>query len=122
MCILDEQDRPRITSEDYCPKLSSKHNADLLIGDSATLYAVMAHDEHVGKSRVENIGRTLEFWRRAGGIYCAYKGKQLQAQVLKRRGWDAARLKEEHWAAHHAWAGEKFYRLAVDLRGFYLKE
>ena len=37
------------------------------------------------------------------------------------RGWDDARLKEEHWRPHHDWAGREFYAMAVDLRGFYLK-
>ena len=37
------------------------------------------------------------------------------------RGWDDARLKEEHWRPHHDWAGREFHAMAVDLRGFYLK-
>ncbi|KAK9826471.1 hypothetical protein WJX81_002686 [Elliptochloris bilobata] len=68
-----------------------------------------------------NALRTIEFWRRASGVYAAYKGAQMKAAALRMRGWDDARLKEEHWRPHHDWAGKEFYTIAVDLRGFYLK-
>ena len=45
----------------------------------------------------------------------------MRASALRLRGWDDARLKEEHWRPHHDWAGREFYAMAVDLRGFYLK-
>ena len=48
--------------------------------------------------------RTLEFWRRASGVYVAYKGAQARAAFLsKARQWDADRLKEEFWKPHHTW-------------------
>lgn len=47
--------------------------------------------------------RTAEFWRRASGVYMAYKGAQLKAAYLKAKGWDDVKLKEEHWRPHHGW-------------------
>ena len=52
----------------------------------------------------EDTRRTLHFWRRASGVYFAYKGAQARAAFLsKARGWDADRLKEEFWKPHHTW-------------------
>lgn len=75
--------------------------------------------------------RTIDFWRRATGIYLAYKGKQAQEAALKSRAlsalvpgskpWDKERLEEELWKPHHEWAGKEMYELAVSVRGFYLK-
>ncbi len=30
-------------------------------------------------------------------------------------------VEETIWVPHHTWAGAELYRIAVDLRGFYLK-
>lgn len=30
-------------------------------------------------------------------------------------------MRDDFWSHHHAWAGEQFYSMAIDLRGFYLK-
>lgn len=77
--------------------------------------------------------RTADFWRRATGIYLAYKGRQAQEAALtsralallpgssSRRPWDRERLEEELWKPHHEWAGKEMYELAVSVRGFYLK-
>ncbi|KAK9908263.1 hypothetical protein WJX75_005060 [Coccomyxa subellipsoidea] len=80
-----------------------------------------SENEKFKNNPLENARRTAEFWRRASGVYMAYKGAQVRAAYLKRRGWDAQQLKEEHWQPHHSWAGKEFYSMAVDLRGFYLK-
>ena len=104
--------------------------------------------EEVQATPLVNAQRTFEFWRRASGVYVSYKGaqvrlfgakhvkpsrrsaafrdarrdlSQVKARALRTRGWDDARLKEEHWRPHHDWAGREFYAMAIDLRGFYLK-
>jgi hypothetical protein len=106
--------------------------------------------EEVQATPLVNAQRTFEFWRRASGVYVSYKGaqvsvclmgvnivkqsrrssavrdvrrdlSQVKARALRMRGWDDARLKEEHWRPHHDWAGREFYAMAIDLRGFYLK-
>ena len=77
--------------------------------------------DEVGGGPTNSALRTLHFWRRAGAVYAAYKAAQVKAFALRARGWDAARLTAEHWQPHHAWAGNEFYSMAVDLRGFYLK-
>lgn len=43
------------------------------------------------------------------------------AFLRKTKDWDADKLRTDFWAGHHAWAGEQFYSMAIDLRGFYLK-
>ena len=54
----------------------------------------------------EDTLRTLEFWRRASGVYVAYKGAQARAAFLsKAKGWDAEKVKEEFWKPHHTWYG-----------------
>ena len=54
----------------------------------------------------EDTLRTLEFWRRASGVYVAYKGAQARAAFLsKAKGWDADKLKDEFWKPHHTWYG-----------------
>lgn len=78
------------------------------------------HDR-IGGTRLENFARTAEFWRRSSGIYAAYKLAQVKAWALRKQGWDKERLTEKHWRPHHTWAGNEFHKLAVDLRGFYLK-
>ena len=63
-------------------------------------------DNHEVKERqpLHDTLRTLEFWRRASGVYVAYKGAQARAAFLsKARRWDADRLKEEFWKPHHTW-------------------
>ena len=81
----------------------------------------MADEGKIGGTRLENFARTAEFWRRSTGIYLAYKVQQGNAWRLKKQGWGPDRLRDEHWQPHHAWAGEQFHKLAIDLRGFYLK-
>lgn len=69
-----------------------------------------------------NAARTMDFWRRASGIYLAYKGAQVKglvAQQFLRKS--EADVKQEIWVPHHEWAGGEMYKLCVDLRGFYLK-
>jgi len=78
-------------------------------------------DLKFGGGRLSGPARTFTFWRRAAGVYGAYKARQVQAAVLKRAGWSADRLKEELWGPHHEWAGAELYDMAVTLRGFYLK-
>ena len=47
---------------------------------------------------------------------------QVRAAYLKKfKKWDADRLRDEFWEPHHTWAGNQFYTMAIDLRGFYLK-
>ena len=96
---------------------------------------------------LQQVGRIADFWRRGSGVYLAYKGAQVQGRLhhfahccrgrarnlssfpvqvraaflRKSRGWDAERLRTDFWAHHHTWAGQQFYEMAVDLRGFYLK-
>lgn len=65
--------------------------------------------------------RTVEFWRRASGIYLAYKFAQGRARLMELRGCSPEEVKEVLWTPHHSWAGAEMYALAVDLRGFYLK-
>ena len=62
-----------------------------------------SENEKFKNNPLENARRTAEFWRRASGVYMAYKGAQVRAAYLKRRGWDAQKLKEEHWQPHHSW-------------------
>lgn len=82
----------------------------------------MPEEEQRGEGgRFRNLARTAKFWTRAGGIYLTYKQQQIRAWTLQRQGWDAERLREHHWRPHHTWAGEELTKLAVDLRGFYLK-
>ena len=86
-----------------------------------TLGRSMPEEDRIGGTRIENFARTAEFWRRSCGIYLSYKVAQTKAWRLKRKGWDAERLRDHHWHPHHTWAGQELYQLAVDLRGFYLK-
>ncbi len=69
----------------------------------------------------QNSVRTMEFWRRCGGIYLAYKAAQTKQIFLKRRGWTSEELQQRLWRPHHAWAGREMYAICIDLRGFYLK-
>lgn len=69
----------------------------------------------------QNSKRTVEFWRRCGGVYLAYKAAQAKQIYLKRRGWTPEKLQERLWRPHHAWAGREMHAICVDLRGFYLK-
>ena len=46
---------------------------------------------------------------------------QLRATVLRAAGHSEIQLKENLWRHQHEWAGENMYKLAVDMRGFYLK-
>ncbi|CAG9460985.1 unnamed protein product [Pedinophyceae sp. YPF-701] len=69
----------------------------------------------------QSIYRTTEFWRRAIGIYGAYKVAQVRAAIRHAQGESEESLQEGFWADHHAWAGREMYKLSVDLRGFYLK-
>ena len=66
---------------------------------------LMAKGDEVKKRRpFEDTLRTLEFWKRASGVYAAYKGAQTRAAFLsKAGGWDAERLKEDFWKPHHTW-------------------
>jgi hypothetical protein len=79
-------------------------------------------DAAFGSGRLSGPARTFTFWRRAGGVYGAYKVRQAQAAFLRRvAGWEPGRIKAELWAPHHEWAGEELYDMVVTLRGFYLK-
>eukprot|EP01025_Chloroclados_australasicus_P041555 TRINITY_DN4403_c1_g1_i2.p1 TRINITY_DN4403_c1_g1~~TRINITY_DN4403_c1_g1_i2.p1 ORF type:complete len:589 (-),score=89.91 TRINITY_DN4403_c1_g1_i2:316-2082(-) len=79
----------------------------------------VAVDRRVGN--LDNWNRSLDFWRRAAGIYLTYKGTQLKALAASWSGVDNDTLEAEIWEPHHVWAGQEMYNLAVDLRGFYLK-
>ena len=70
------------------------------------------------KQALASVGRTAEFWRRASGIYLAYKAAQVRLSL-----WPASKAhqKAAFWEKHHAWAGTEMYALCIDLRGFYLK-
>ena len=70
------------------------------------------------KDALASVGRTADFWRRASGIYFAYKAAQFRLSL-----WPAgkAHQKAAFWEKHHAWAGTQMYALCIDLRGFYLK-
>ncbi len=46
---------------------------------------------------------------------------QAKAAVCRTRGWDEDRIASELWLPQHQRAGERMYRLCIDLRGFYLK-
>ena len=46
---------------------------------------------------------------------------QAKAVVCRTRGWDEERIANELWLPQHERAGERMYRLCIDLRGFYLK-
>ena len=78
-------------------------------------------DQRFGSGRLSGPARTFTFWRRAAGVYGAYKVRQAQAAVLRKAGWTPERLKEELWSPHHEWAGAELYDMAITLRGFYLK-
>ena len=69
----------------------------------------------------QNSKRTVEFWRRCGGVYMAYKAAQAKQMYLKTRGWTPEKLQERLWRPHHAWAGREMHAICIDLRGFYLK-
>ena len=61
-------------------------------------------DEVKNRRPFEDTFRTVKFWRRASGVYAAYKGAQARAAFLSKvKGWDADRLKEEFWKPHHTW-------------------
>lgn len=70
------------------------------------------------KRALSSAKRTAEFWRRASGIYLAYKAAQVRLSF-----WPASKAQQKaaFWEKHHAWAGTEMYALCVDLRGFYLK-
>ena len=80
-----------------------------------------AADERFGGGALSGALRTADFWRRATGIYGAYKARQAQASLLRKLGWSSQRLQDELWGPHHEWAGREMYEMAVSLRGFYLK-
>lgn len=65
--------------------------------------------------------RSVEFWRRAVGIYAGYKLAQGRAAVMQFAGKRSDVLETTLWEPHHQWAGKEMYKLCVDLRGFYLK-
>eukprot|EP00892_Ulva_mutabilis_P003004 jgi/Ulvmu1/12704/UM095_0008.1 len=65
--------------------------------------------------------RSLDFWRRAGGIYMGYKLAQSQAQILRWTGMTEQQVQEEHWEPHNDRSGRLMYDLCIDLRGFFLK-
>ena len=46
---------------------------------------------------------------------------QAKAVLCRTRGWDEERIANELWEPQHERAGERMYRLCIDLRGFYLK-
>ena len=64
------------------------------------------------------LGRTAEFWRRASGIYLAYKAAQVRMSL---RPGAKPEHRAEFWQKHHTWAGKEMYKLCIDMRGFYLK-
>lgn len=64
------------------------------------------------------LGRTAEFWRRASGIYLAYKAAQVRMSLQPGA---KPEHRAEFWQKHHTWAGKEMYKLCIDLRGFYLK-
>lgn len=65
--------------------------------------------------------RTLEFWRRAGGIYLGFKAVQVQATVQRWQGLPEHDIQEKLWKPHFARSGQDMYNLCVDMRGFFLK-
>lgn len=126
---------------------SPKSPLDVLLHLPSTLSDAAATSVEEAKHHAHLALRTADFWRRATGIYVAYKGKQAQEAALlsgsrvgasllrlpllpekvkeriaeASRPWDDERLKEELWRPHHEWAGREMYDLAVSVRGFYLK-
>ena len=70
------------------------------------------------KRALAAFGRTAEFWRRASGIYLAYKAAQVRMSL---RAGAKPEQRAEFWQKHHTWAGKEMYKLCIDLRGFYLK-
>lgn len=88
------------------------------------LRAAMAAVEDERRDLPERVWRTVEFWRRAGGIYLGYKVQQARMAVLDRMRKSHPRAPELHledWERHHRRAGADMYQLCVDLRGFYVK-
>lgn len=73
------------------------------------------------QERWESLSRGADFWTRATGIYGTYKVTQLRAAAMRLGGATPEQLKEELWHHQHAYAGEEMYKLAISLRGFYLK-
>ncbi len=73
------------------------------------------------RNPVQGFLRSADFWRRALGVYLGYKGAQARAFARGRAGWSTERIETKLWQPHHEWAGDELYKLAVDLRGFYLK-
>ena len=74
--------------------------------DCLPVGSIVMSDGYEVKERrpFEDTRRTLHFWRRASGVYFAYKAAQARAAFLsKAKGWDADRLKEEFWKPHHTW-------------------
>lgn len=88
------------------------------------LGTAMAAVEDERRDLPERVWRTMEFWRRAGGIYVGYKVQQARMAVLDRMRKSHPRGSELHledWERHHRRAGADMYQLCVDLRGFYVK-
>ena len=80
-------------------------------------------DTHRSPSKAldNTILRSLEFWRRASGIYLGYKLAQSRAQIMRWKGLSEKSINEQHWEPHNARSGKHMYDLCVDLRGFFLK-
>lgn len=74
-----------------------------LVLDSGILNTMDKELEKHESSPFKDALRTAEFWRRASGVYMAYKGAQVKAAYLQKRGWDTQRIREQHWLPHHAW-------------------
>jgi hypothetical protein len=62
-----------------------------------------SEEETFQNTPIKDTLRTAEFWRRACGVYLAYKGAQVKAAFLKARGWDPTTIREKHWLPHHSW-------------------
>lgn len=97
---------------------------DSAIGVGGALRTAMATSEDARRDLPERLWRTLEFWRRAGGIYLGYKVQQARMAVLDGMRKSQPRAQELHledWERHHRRAGADMYQLCIDLRGFYVK-
>ncbi|KAK9834339.1 hypothetical protein WJX81_008600 [Elliptochloris bilobata] len=71
-------------------------------------------------SAYDNFLRAASFWARAAYIYFAYKTTQVRASAARATA-SAKEVEARVWTPHHTWAGQELFRIAIDLRGFYLK-
>eukprot|EP00976_Prorocentrum_cordatum_P079372 1183522-Prorocentrum_minimum.AAC.2 len=72
-------------------------------------------------SPLEQVGRSVNFWRRAITIYTGYKVTQTRTKLLELQGPHNKQRVEDMWKYRHKRAGKEMFDLCIDLQGFYIK-